>query len=139
MADSRGVRSERPISASSAPTDVRDASAQAALVAGIRAGDVGAFETVFRAYRAPLARFATRVTESPELGDEIVHEVFLKIWKIRATWDIGMSLTAYLFAMTRNTALSVARRRRLEARWGAPLGEHETDGTPIPDGGPRID
>jgi len=139
MAQSRGTAPERSPSASSASIDVRDPAVQRALVQGIRAGDVGAFETVFRAYRAALARLATRVTESPELGDEVVHEVFLKIWQIRATWDVGVSLTAYLFAMTRNAALSVARRRRLETRWEASLAEPDREDVEIADGAPGPD
>lgn len=109
-----------------------------ALVAHIRAGDVAAFETMFRAYRAPLARLAARITESPELGDEVVHEVFLKIWRTRGTWEPGSNLTTHLFAITRNAAVSVARRRRLEARWrAAPDGD--PDGLEVPDAAPGPD
>jgi RNA polymerase sigma-70 factor, ECF subfamily len=118
--------------------DARDDVPHDALVARIRAGDVAAFEDVFRAYRAPLARLATRITASPELGDEVVHDVFLKIWRTRATWSAGSNLTAHLFAVTRNAASSVARRRRLEARWSvAPDSDAEitdiVDAAPGPD------
>ena len=115
-----------------------DGAPHGALVEPIRAGDVAAFETMFRTYRASLARLATRITESPELGDEVVHEVFLKIWCTRGTWDPGSNVTAHLFAVTRNAALSVTRRRRLEARWHTAQ-DDESAGHDVADGAPGPD
>jgi RNA polymerase sigma-70 factor (ECF subfamily) len=109
----QGWRDDRP----GALTDLRDPSAQRAMVTRIRSGDVTAFEVVFRAYRPALARLAERLLSSPEAAGDVVQEVFLKIWRTRDTWEPGTNLTAYLFAMTRNAALNVGRRRALESKW----------------------
>lgn len=120
---------------------MRDEAPHEELVERIRGGDVAAFETMFRAYRAPLARLAARITGLPELGDEVIHEVFLKIWRARGTWDPGSNVTAHLFAVTRNAAVSVARRRQLEARWhvGQNGQGEDADIADIADGAPGPD
>lgn len=100
--------------------DVRDPAQQRAIVTGIAAGDVRIFEAVFCALQPGLARMAARLTGSSAIGDEVVHDVFLKVWQTRATWQPGPNVTAHLYACLRNAALGVARRQALEARWAAP-------------------
>jgi RNA polymerase sigma-70 factor, ECF subfamily len=119
--------------------DLRDPAVQRSAVAGIRAGDVAAFELVFRSYRPALTRMATRIVSSPETASDVVQDVFLKVWRTRDTWEPGTNLTAYLFAMTRNAALNVGRRGALESRWNSRLDGDDgqaldlTDHAPPPD------
>jgi RNA polymerase sigma-70 factor (ECF subfamily) len=105
----------------------------------IRAGDVAAFESVFRAYRPALTRMAARVVSSNDLARDVVQEVFLKIWRTRETWDPGTNLTAYLFAMARNAARNAGRRGALEARWDRPMVDGEGEMIEFPDQRPSAD
>jgi RNA polymerase sigma-70 factor, ECF subfamily len=123
---SHGAPSD-PARESEVPAGLRDPATQRALVARIRAGDVAAFEQLFRAYQPAMVRVAARVTASEETGAEVVQDVFLKIWRTRETWDPGHGVVPYLFAMTRNAALNVGRRGTLEARWLVPFAR--ADGT----------
>jgi RNA polymerase sigma-70 factor (ECF subfamily) len=82
----------------------------------IRAGDVRAFEALFRAYHARLVTFVEGYLHSREAAEEVVQDVFLKIWNGREGWEVRGSVRGYLYASARNTALNTARRRRLETR-----------------------
>jgi RNA polymerase sigma-19 factor, ECF subfamily len=74
----------------------------AELVAGIRAGDVAAFEAVFRAYWVQLYRFANRYLASPDESEEAVQIVFARIWRSRDDLTVRGPFAAYLYLATRN-------------------------------------
>jgi RNA polymerase sigma-70 factor (ECF subfamily) len=125
--------------AAEAPPDFTDPVVQREMVERIRAGNVAAFEMVFRAYRPALTRVAARVLVSEEAARDVVQEVFLKIWRTRATWEAGGHLTAYLFAMTRNMALNEGRRGVREAKRQRPMFDDDGDVIEMPDRGPTLD
>ncbi len=81
--------------------------------ARIRAGDVLAFERLFEAYAAPLARFLRVYLGSAEEAEEVVQDLFCWIWENRERWEVDESLKAYLYRAARNRATSRLRRRRL--------------------------
>jgi RNA polymerase sigma-70 factor (ECF subfamily) len=84
------------------------------LTAALRRGDHGAFETIFRTYYEGLVRFASRLVDSQPEAEELVQDVMLKVWEKREELDAGDDLKAYLFRATRNHALNLIRRRKLE-------------------------
>jgi RNA polymerase sigma-70 factor (ECF subfamily) len=84
------------------------------LTAALRRGDHGAFEAIFRTYYEGLVRFASRLVDSQAEAEELVQDVMLKVWEKREQLDAGDDLKAYLFRATRNHALNLIRRRKLE-------------------------
>jgi len=96
------------------------------VVARVRAGDEGACETLFRTFHAPLWKFAYGYVRSREAAEEIVQEVFLALWRNRATWEVHTSVRAWLFGAVRHQALNYLRHERLVSRrkrtvtWSAP-------------------
>lgn len=89
------------------------------LVALIRAGDHAAFETVFRLHAAPLCTFATQLLHARERAADLVHDVFLSVWRNREQLQIRESLQAYLYRAVRNRALDLIARERVSDRWQA--------------------
>lgn len=63
----------------------------------IQKGSLYAYELIFRRYYVSLCGFATRFVHQPEIAEEIVQNVFLKLWERRATLSIETSLKSYLF------------------------------------------
>ncbi len=90
-----------------------------ALVAQIRVGSSTAFEQMFAAYYVPLVAFAYGIVQSQESAEELVQDVFARIWEVRATWTIDVSLSTYLYRATRNRALNAARHTQLAGRAAA--------------------
>ena len=89
----------------------------AELVRRIRAGDERALEAVFKAHYAGMASFVQRFVRSPDLAEELVQDVFLKLWSKREQLAEIETFRTYLFRAARNTALNYLRRAKLERRW----------------------
>lgn len=108
------------------------------LVALIRAGDHAAFETVFRLHAAALCTFATQLLHAREQAADLVHDVFLSVWRNREQLQIRESLQAYLYRAVRNRALDLIARERVSDRWQARHADVE-GGTPETSAAPSID
>lgn len=98
------------------PRDPSGAAETRALVERIRAGDVDAFRGLFESHYEPLRRYAQRLVRSREEAEDVVHDVFLRVWRQRERLDPGCRLRSYLYAATRNRALDALRRGGLEQR-----------------------
>lgn len=73
--------------------------------------DTAALTEAYRAFRAPLVRYAHRFTGDADAARDVVQDVFVKLWERRETLAIETSLQALLYTMTRNRALNDHRRR----------------------------
>ncbi len=73
-------------------------------------GDQHAYAQLYLAYMPYLLRFAKSIIKNNELSEEIVSDVFIKVWQNRA--DIGKvdNLKLYLYVSTKNTALNYLSR-----------------------------
>jgi len=96
----------------SAPNDRIDVE----LVARIRAGDVVAFEYVFRRYVPLLCEIAYRYVAVRDIAQELVQDVFLRIWENRGELAIQESLRVYLYAAVRHRAVNHLKHERVERR-----------------------
>jgi RNA polymerase sigma-70 factor (ECF subfamily) len=96
----------------------------ASLVAGIEAGDRGAFEIAFRTYAASLHTFARSYLGSSEDAADLVQDVFVRLWRGGAGRECRDTVRAYLYAAVRNGAISRLRKGRRRALLDETL-EHE--------------
>ncbi|SHF84749.1 RNA polymerase sigma factor, sigma-70 family [Mariniphaga anaerophila] len=69
------------------------------LVERLRKGDLEAFNTIFEKYGDRLFGFTLKYLKSREETEELVQEVFLKIWENRKTLKKDSSLKSYLFTI----------------------------------------
>lgn len=72
----------------------------------LKQGDVKAFESVFREYYAPLCVHARRYLIDPDIAEEVVQDMFFKMWERRDSLVITTSLSAYLYKSVSNHALN---------------------------------
>ena len=84
-------------------------SVESVWAAQIRAGNADAFEKLFNAYCQPLINFAARYAKDVALAENMVQDVFLKIWKNREQLDPGLNIRAYLYTAVKNAALKHLR------------------------------
>lgn len=80
----------------------------------IRTGDEDAFEALFRAYAEPLGAFAYSYIDSRPAAQEIVQDLFARLWERRDSLEVPRSVHAYLYGATRNRAINYLRNRRVE-------------------------
>jgi len=85
-------------------------------LARLARGEAGAFAVLFRRYYDALCAFAEGLVESADDAEEVVAEVFVRIWETRERLDVRVSLKSYLYAATRNVALNHLRRMGAEER-----------------------
>ncbi len=79
--------------------------------------DVEAFKRLFDTHYESLYRYALRYLRSAEEANDVVHDVFLQMWRHRQRIGLGRDLRTYLYAMTRNHALDRLKRRKVEDRF----------------------
>ncbi len=94
----------------------------------IRKGDKAAFEKVFRQFYKSLCSYALFFVHDTEDADEVVQEVFYKLWKGHETIDIQSSLKSYLFRAVHNQCLNQLKQQKyagVYAEHQKPLLENE--------------
>ena len=76
------------------------------LLRRIKDGDQVAFKDLFDTYFIPLCRFIFYQTNDKEASEELSLDIFTYLWDHRATFEIKLSIKAYLFQSARNRALN---------------------------------
>jgi RNA polymerase sigma-70 factor (ECF subfamily) len=84
------------------------------LIRRIRAGDERALEVVFRAHYVSMCTVVRRIVFAPDVAEELVQDVFFKLWSKRESIAEIDALKTYLYRAARNTALNHLRRQKLE-------------------------
>src|SRR3954463_10626555 len=83
----------------------------------IRGGDVQAFEALYKLFWTAMYSFAFRYVQSGEEAEDVVQEVFFRIWRNRSEWNVIGSVQNYLFVSVRNDAIARLRRNATAQRW----------------------
>ena len=103
-----------------------DAEAEAALVARFRAGDVSAFEQIYRLHHRYVQLQARRVITDPYRAEDIAQEAFLRLTRQLQGGDGQIRLRAWLHRTTTNLAIDEHRRARTRQQYqeqSSPLDE----------------
>jgi RNA polymerase sigma-70 factor (family 1) len=77
--------------------------------------DEQAYKELFHHFYPSLYQFALSILKTGLLADEVVSDVFLRIWQKRAALARIQNLKLYLFISTRNTALNYLRQQKRPA------------------------
>lgn len=83
-------------------------------VFALKDGNLWAFNELFDRYGKRLHRFAVAYLKSTENAQEIVQEVFLKIWNNREEISPDKSFESYLFTIAKNGILNTIRKSKSE-------------------------
>lgn len=91
------------------------------LLAKIAKGDVQAFAQVFEYYRRRVYTVALQYLGSEPAAEDVVQEIFLKLWRLREQLVEVRSLEAYLRQLTKYQCLNTLRRMKLESAHMEPI------------------
>lgn len=83
----------------------------------LREGNMIAFDTLYGQYCKRLYDFVIRYVKVEADAEEIVQEVFIKIWENRGKVDVYSSFESFLFTISYNSAVSLLRKRVRENRY----------------------
>jgi RNA polymerase sigma-70 factor, ECF subfamily len=84
------------------------------LTAAIRAGDESAFDQLFRRHVTGLIHHASRIVPSEAVAQDIVMDVFARVWRDKLSIPTNTHLAAYLRVAVRNACIDHLRHDRLE-------------------------
>ncbi len=85
------------------------------LLAKSSQGDEEAFGHLFRQKKDRLYSFLMRFSESPEIVEDIIQDIFLKLWLNREQLNAIDNLDAYLLTLSKNQLINIIRRRARES------------------------
>ena len=90
---------------------LKTADAERDLKLAISAGDEQSFELLYNEYNKRLLSFAKLIVKSKELAEEIVEDVFVKLWCNRETIPAINGLRLYLYTATKNHSLNTLAKK----------------------------
>ena len=82
------------------------------LVASIQAGDVDAFEALYRQYSAKIYTLASRMAGSPEDGEDLLQEIFLQAYRKIGSFKGDAAVGTWLYRLALNHCLDFVRSRQ---------------------------
>ncbi|MCW0481601.1 RNA polymerase sigma-70 factor [Gaoshiqia sediminis] len=80
----------------------------------LKEGSSEAFRELFDAYGPRIHRFSMGYLHNSFEAEEIVQEVFLKIWKVREELSETKSLESFIFTIAKNAILNTIRKSKYE-------------------------
>jgi RNA polymerase sigma-70 factor (ECF subfamily) len=82
------------------------------LIAGLRAGNPDALDSLLRELWHPLLRYATRLLHDYDTAQDLVQETFVRLWMRRNRLEPG-SLRSYTYQVLHNLAVDELRKQRV--------------------------
>jgi RNA polymerase sigma-70 factor (family 1) len=79
-------------------------------VKGLLDGREEIFRAIYDAYQRPVFSFAFYLTKSKDTAEEVVQEVFIRLWEHRTKLNEETFLLAYLKKMTQNLIIDLFRK-----------------------------
>ena len=99
-----------------------------AIISLIQAGRAAeAFERLVPAYRRRVFGLAYSVLRDRGAAEDTAQEVFVKLWQALPRYDGRAQLSTWIYAITRNAAISTLRKRRRAVSLSDPLVEREVE------------
>jgi RNA polymerase sigma-70 factor (ECF subfamily) len=106
----------------------------AQIMLALSAGNMAAFDVLVQKYRKPIIHFMYRMVHNEAVAEELAQEVFLRVYRSRATYRAEARFSTWLYRIATNLGVNHARDTRHERT--APtvyLDEPDTESGTTPD------
>ncbi len=94
--------------------------------------DMQSFEVLFKQYYQMLCAYAYRFVNDPETAEEIVQDLFYRLWERREELQITSSIKSYLYSAVHNRCLKFIEHRNVETRYKNYYLMHESEVDSVP-------
>jgi len=81
----------------------------AELMLRVKEGDSASFGLLLEKYRSPVIHFLYRMVQNHGISEELAQEVFLRVYRSRATYEPTAKFTTWLFRIATHLALNWLR------------------------------
>jgi RNA polymerase sigma-70 factor (ECF subfamily) len=96
-----------PVGGAESPSD-------AEIMLRVKTGDQAAFDYLVQKYRRPLVSFMYRMARNAAAAEDLAQEVFLRVYRSRASYEASAKFTTWLYRIATNLAVNHARDTRHE-------------------------
>jgi len=100
------------------------ASYERILLEKLKTDDQSAFTIIFTKYYQDLVRFSYSFTRNSDVSEEIVQEVFLKLWENRNSLVIHNSLKSFFLKAVQNRSIDSLRHANVTHKYASVILEH---------------
>ena len=97
------------------------------IIGRIRQGDIGQFESLFRSSYVSLVRYAKTLIKDHDTAEEIVQDLFFRLWKDKEKLQIESSLNGYLYRAVHNRCLHYIDHNRVVEKYVREMKEREQE------------
>lgn len=87
------------------------------IIRRIRQGDEKEFESLFRSSYVSLVRYAQTIIRDNEEAEEIVQDLFVRLWQEREKWIVESSLSGYLFRSVHNRCMHLIEHKKVREKY----------------------
>ncbi len=87
------------------------------LIQEIKAGNMLAFDALYKKYSRMLYKFGFSILKSREETENLIQDVFLNLWENRHKVEKDSSVKSYVFTIAYNSAISVIRKKVRESQF----------------------
>jgi len=81
------------------------------LINAIKGGDQKAFECLFKTYYPDLCKFAGNIVKVDTIAEDLVMDIFVKLWEAGNDLSISSSIGGYLFTSVHNHCINYLTRK----------------------------
>jgi len=82
------------------------------LIKGLKEGDKSAYKFLFTEHYIDLCNYIYNLSKNRVLAEDLVQEVFIKLWEKRTTLNIKTSIKSYLYKASHNQFLQHIRKEK---------------------------
>jgi RNA polymerase sigma-70 factor (ECF subfamily) len=102
------------------------------LIRQIRAANPAAFEVFFARYRKAIQAHIARIVREPTATEDLVQEVFLRVWTRAEQWQGSGSVKGWLYRIATNLSLNHLRLVKRRPQQPLEIPSDDDDDSPVP-------
>jgi RNA polymerase sigma-70 factor (ECF subfamily) len=102
------------------------------IIRRIRRGDVEEFESLFRSSYVSLVRYAKTIIRDHDTAEEIVQDLFFRLWRDRENTMIESSLNGYLFRAVHNRCLHYIEHIKVVEKYEKEMAVNHGESADVP-------
>ncbi len=102
------------------------------IIRRIREGDTRQFESLFRSSYVSLVRYARTLVKDQDAAEEIVQDLYYRLWKNREKIEIESSLNGYLYRAVHNLCLHFIDHNRVVEKYAREMALHTEESPESP-------
>lgn len=86
------------------------------LIEGLKEGNERIFDYLFHLYYSSLVVYAQKLIENRDAAEDLVQDLFVKVWMNKSSIEISQSLRSYFFASVKNRCFDYLRHHKIKLK-----------------------